>query len=287
MRALVLSGGGCKGAYEAGAIRHLLSCPNPVYDIYCGISVGALNSAFLSQFKEGEEEEARSGLMHLWKTITQKDVYKSWFPLGRLSWWKPSQFNSAPLRETVIKYLDPKRVRSSEKRLRIGAVAMDGEYRVFTEESDCLIEAVLASAAFPVMLTPIEIDGKWWIDGGVKTITPLNEAIYAGATDVDVITTFPLDHTYSGASKKPNQLDVAFRTIEMMSDEIAKDDLRMTEIVNEVVTQYAYNGKRFISMRVMSPKNPLIENSLDFSRSKLNKMFDLGFTQAQKDLPGS
>jgi len=285
MKALVLSGGGCKGAYEAGAIRHLLACPNMIYDIYCGISVGALNAAFLAQFPDGEEDEASAALAHLWKSFKQSDVYKSWFPLGRLSWWKPSQFNSSPLRDTVVKYLDPVKVRKSGKKLRIGAVAMDGEYRVFTEDSDCIIEAVLASAAFPVMLTPVEIDGKWWIDGGVKNITPLHEAIDAGANEADVIVTFPLESVYKDASEKPNQLDVAFRTIELMSDEIAKNDLKIAHTVNHCVLSGITDDKRYVELRVMAPEKTLIKDSLDFSRSKLNRMFDLGYKQAQKDLP--
>lgn len=49
MRALVLSGGGSKGAAEVGVIDYLLEKnPDLDYDIYAGVSVGALNSALLA-----------------------------------------------------------------------------------------------------------------------------------------------------------------------------------------------------------------------------------------------
>src|SRR5512146_1350271 len=48
-RALVLSGGGAKGAFEAGAIYHLVVHRHCDYKEISGVSVGALNGAFLAQ----------------------------------------------------------------------------------------------------------------------------------------------------------------------------------------------------------------------------------------------
>ena len=52
-RAIVLSGGGARGAYEAGVLRFLLdefprrSGLSPDFDIVCGTSVGAIHACFL------------------------------------------------------------------------------------------------------------------------------------------------------------------------------------------------------------------------------------------------
>ncbi|MGH7716974.1 MAG: patatin-like phospholipase family protein, partial [Vulcanimicrobiaceae bacterium] len=48
MKALVLSGGGARGAYEAGVIDGLVS-KGEHFDILCGTSIGALNAAFVAQ----------------------------------------------------------------------------------------------------------------------------------------------------------------------------------------------------------------------------------------------
>jgi NTE family protein len=56
MRAIVLSGGGAKGAAEIGVIDYLLEKePNLDYDIYTGVSVGALNSTLLASGPLKEE----------------------------------------------------------------------------------------------------------------------------------------------------------------------------------------------------------------------------------------
>lgn len=52
MRALVLSGGGVKGAFQLGVLRELLNNnPELDYDVYTGISVGALNASLLASDK--------------------------------------------------------------------------------------------------------------------------------------------------------------------------------------------------------------------------------------------
>ncbi len=62
MRALVLSGGGAKGAYEVGALKYLLLDKETQYDIICGVSVGALNASFLSMYPLGQEKVAYQNL---------------------------------------------------------------------------------------------------------------------------------------------------------------------------------------------------------------------------------
>jgi predicted acylesterase/phospholipase RssA len=57
-RALSLSGGGSKGAYEVGVLHQMarqLQGEDKVYDVMSGISVGSLNAAAMSLFEKGDE----------------------------------------------------------------------------------------------------------------------------------------------------------------------------------------------------------------------------------------
>ena len=57
-RILSMSGGGSKGAYEAGAIHSIfntLEAPDNQYDVVSGVSVGAINSASFALFGKGDE----------------------------------------------------------------------------------------------------------------------------------------------------------------------------------------------------------------------------------------
>ncbi len=53
MKALVLSGGGALGAFEAGAIKALHDGGSE-FDLICGTSIGAINASFAAQDKIDE-----------------------------------------------------------------------------------------------------------------------------------------------------------------------------------------------------------------------------------------
>src|ERR1700676_1802449 len=53
MRALVLSGGGALGAFEAGVVRGLWDAGER-FDLICGTSIGAINASFVAQAKIDE-----------------------------------------------------------------------------------------------------------------------------------------------------------------------------------------------------------------------------------------
>ncbi|CAB4943295.1 unannotated protein [freshwater metagenome] len=78
--ALVLPGGGARGAYEVGALSVLLPelerrGERPT--IFCGTSVGAINAAYLGSVAHlPVEEQVRQGLEH-WHAISKKDIIRS------------------------------------------------------------------------------------------------------------------------------------------------------------------------------------------------------------------
>ncbi|MFN2459942.1 MAG: patatin-like phospholipase family protein [Candidatus Velthaea sp.] len=66
MKALVLSGGGARGAYEAGVIAGLHAA-GETFDIVCGTSIGAINGSFVAQDKFDQ-------LDRVWHTIGSRGV---------------------------------------------------------------------------------------------------------------------------------------------------------------------------------------------------------------------
>jgi NTE family protein len=62
-RALVLSGGASRGVFQAGVLRYLLDKENVEYDIYSGVSVGALNASLLAT---GPLKETLPELEKIW-----------------------------------------------------------------------------------------------------------------------------------------------------------------------------------------------------------------------------
>jgi NTE family protein len=285
MRYLVMSGGGSKWAYEVGAIQHLCGDLEIEYDGYCGVSAGALNAGFMAQYAAGEERLAAELLYRLLRTVDGSRIYRRWFPFGKLhALWKPSMLNSAPLQQLIRTVLDEALVRESGKRLRVGAVSLTtGTYRLFKEDYADLAGAIIASSAFPAMFCPVELDGELWTDGGVREVTPLKAAIDLGATEVDVIVTSP-DYSAPGFPRSPNTLDVGKRVLDLMSDEIISDDLKVALLHNRLAAR-GLSTKREVKIRIVRPDAFLTDDSLDFDPAVLEGMRKAGYEDAKRICP--
>ena len=281
-RALILSGGGSKGAYQAGAIDHLLGVEGINYEIFCGVSVGALNCAMLAMHAAGDEVAAAVRVHEKWKEIRTKDVRKQWFPFGILhALWKPSLYDSKPLITLVEEQMDVSKIISSGKQLAVGAVSLStGQNRDFTQSDvDNIQKAVLASASFPAMLCPIEIDGELWTDGGVRDVTPIAAAIDLGADAIDVIMTSPVKKIIK-FTKKPNTIDVAMQSNEILSDEVLENDIKLADMISELSSVHR-RWKKQVTIRIIRPSESLKVKSLDFDRAALDVMMAQGLKDAQ------
>ena len=152
----------------------------------------------------------------------------------------------------------------------VGAVSLtSGAYETFTQNSPSIIDAVKASATYPVFFKPIKFNDQLWSDGGIKEIVPLKAAIDAGATHVDIIIPNPEKPTRWN-EKKPTTIEVAMRVLELTYDEILSDDLRAILPTDGSVTH-----------RLLRPSTSITDSSLDFDPVKRNKMSELGFKEAQ------
>ncbi len=281
MRGLVLSGGGSKGAFEVGVLQRLMGDEQIEYEMLCGISVGAINAAYLAQTPLGRPREAIARLRALWDTVTNDKVRKDWFPFGKAeALVKLSVYDSTPLHAWIRSGLDVNAVRASGRSLRILAVSLGaGEPFTATETTPDLAEWVIASSAFPVMFTPASIGGDLWSDGGLRSVTPLGEAIRAGATEVDVVlcsdpfAKSPFDP--NGAHAIPQLL---LRSIDIMNDEVSRADLRIAGLKNdlsELKPEY-----RKVKIRVFQPQSPLPFDSLDFAPAHIASMIATGYAQS-------
>jgi NTE family protein len=285
MKGLVLSGGGAKGGYSVGALQHLLGDLEINYDIICGVSVGAINGAFLSQFSSGQEKLAACQLTNMWAHLNTSKIYKRWFPFG--GWhalWNKSFYDSLPLHKLIQEAISLDKIRSSGKQIGVGAVSLSsGKYHIFTKEDDDFINAVLASSAFPGMLTPIKMKGQLWVDGGVKELSPIRTAIDMGATHIDVITTSP-EIRIKKFLDNPSVVDIFKRVIDLSTDKILSNDIEKVVMYNKLA-QAGVSDRKVVELRVFRPYHNLVDDVLDFSPHKIREMMDKGYRDA-KDILG-
>lgn len=280
MRALVLSGGGSKGSYQAGALKYILGEKGVTYDALCGVSVGAINVAFLAMYKPGQELESSNKLAQMWSQLDNSKIYKRWFPFGR--WhaiWKKSFFDSSPLHNLLKSEIDLEKIRESGKQVNVGTVSLSsGKYTIFDQTSDHFIDAVIASASFPGMLTPVNFLGQLWTDGGVKEISPIKKAVELGADIIDVIITNPAVRTKKFI-ENPTTVDILKRSIDLSTDKIMANDIEKVEMYN-LLAQNMLTHKKFVKLNIIRPENNLIEDLLDFRPEKIQEMMEKGYKDA-------
>lgn len=283
MKALVLSGGGSKGSFQCGALSYILGEKQVKYDILCGISVGAINCAFLSMFHHGEEKKSAQILSEMWKQLDTSKIYQRWQPFGRWhSLWKKSFYDSSPLKHLIKSAIDLDKIKSTGKIVTVGAVSItSGEYKIFNQNSSNFIDAVIASASFPGMLEPIGFDGQLWTDGGVKQLSPITTAINLGADDIDVIITSPLNKVKKFINN-PSTVDILKRTIDLSTDKLMTNDVEKIEMHNQLVNAGA-SPKKYVKINILRPTYNLTDDLLDFNPKKIKEMFDRGYYDASRN----
>jgi len=281
MRALVLSGGGSKGAYQVGALKHILGEKHVQYDALCGVSVGAINCAFLSMFPSGQELQSIDILHQMWNGLDNSKIYKRWFPFGR--WhaiWKKSFFDSSPLHKLLRDGLNLDLIRKSGKQVCVGTVSLSsGKYTIFDQNSDYFIDAVIASASFPGMLSPVSFLGQLWSDGGVKELSPIKKAVELGADHIDVIITSPQTRI-NRFVENPTTVDILKRSIDLSTDKIMANDIEKVEMYNKMVAM-GLTGRKHVTLNILRPDYNLIEDLLDFRPFKIQEMLEKGYQDAK------
>jgi len=201
-RALVLSGGGSRGAYEIGAWQALDALGVRFHAVY-GTSIGALNAGLVAQ---GDLEKA----VELWENITIRQVIGSVdedFSIDRMISRKrdvvPFLLENAkhlhaditPLEELMKKYLSEGKVRASGMELGVMTVRVPQLQPVAMRLGDIpegqLADWLLASAScFPVFPTR-RIGGERYMDGGYFDNLPIDMAIADGAEEIVAVDIHP------------------------------------------------------------------------------------------------
>jgi len=284
-RALCLSGGGSRGAHQIGALEYVFNYGYGNFDIITGVSVGALNGSFLAQYGPNQDIQAITDLRQIWDKIENKTIYKRWCPFGMLhALWEKSLYDSTPLENLVNNTLDPARLKSSGKELRVGVVSLDsGNLELYSQRDSCIVDAVKASASFPVFFKPVKLGTSIYTDGGVKEISPLKSAIDLGAEHITVICTSPVRSIPRTVKSIGNTIDVALRSIELMGDEILYNDLATFFKINEQIKSGVLKktDKRYIDIDLIQPDYPLIDNSLNFDPKEIQRMIKTGYKIAR------
>lgn len=290
MNALVLSGGNIKGAYQAGAIEVVLESFEP--EIITGISVGALNTAFLASYGSPVRPAAGNLLAKFWETeITSPKVLvrkRSVVELALRFLFKRWEglISVAPLEKLVRKELGQHLPLPADEPLRasVGAVNLfSGELGYTDAREGRFLDAVMASSAEPILMPLRWISGEPFYDGGLRDITPLKHAIDQGATKIVMILCQP-EHDPRYVFPTGNFLEVAEEVMGIVTNEIMANDIQVFTEINDLVKSGNAPGKRYIPLTVIRPAAPLRGDVTTFTKADIKTMLDQGRADARAAL---
>lgn len=207
---LVLQGGGALGSYQAGAFEALAASQFEP-DWVAGISIGAINAALIAGNAPDDRLDRIRQFWDMvsaplpWQPLGLDDFTRGLFneasaatiaaggvpgfftprfpPVQFLPAENPSQlshYDTAPLRETLLKLVDFERINHKDAmRLSVGAVNVEtGDMPYFDNRAHTITPAhIMGSAALPPGFPAIFVEDAYWWDGGISSNTPLDRVL--------------------------------------------------------------------------------------------------------------
>lgn len=292
-RALVISGGGSKGAFAGGIAEYLLRECQYTYGLFLGTSTGSLLVPLLSI---GEIDKIKAIYTtvtqnHIFSTcpfiITKKDgVYQTRMNhLGILMMFvrgKKTFGESIPLYNLIREIMVEK---DFEKMRKIPADVLvtvsnlstnEVEYKRLKDYSyEDFCEWIWASSNLVPFMSLLEKNGFEYADGGFADLVPITEAIYRGAEEIDVIV-LKSEHIKHQKKSSRNALEVTTRAFDFMLDQISNDDITIGKLEGH---------RRQVKINFYRPQTILTENSLIFEPELMKRWWQEGYAYAEENNP--
>jgi NTE family protein len=274
--AVVLSGGGGKGAYHIGVLKALERL-NIEPDIYTGTSVGSFNAAMLVSGKSLEQAE------RIWLGLTDTDVFLTKFnprslltarstesirlalesirSLARLiasgvmsgkDWWRTLDLDSmmvdsSPMEYLIARSVDVASLKASKKSLCVPLTRLkpvtDDPLEILCNDR-ISHRHIFAACSAPLIFPPVSIGDQTFCDGAVIMNHPLKPAIDAGADDLYLVDLTPPPQAYD-----EHTLPLAYQVMSAQFSAMMRRDLAFARDRNSQFLA-AFKERRLIDGRL-------------------------------------
>lgn len=183
---LILTGGGNRGAAQAVALGALFETGFEP-ELIVGVSVGAINGAYLAFHPNLKGVAA---IWRIWRGLDEEALYGRRLhrlrTLAALVLGRPAAFSNRGLRRLLERELPSRRFEDTRLPFVVTATHLETGTARAIGTGD-IVQAVLASAAVPVHLPPVLVDGERLIDGAIADPVPLHLVAAHGLTGAAVI----------------------------------------------------------------------------------------------------
>lgn len=242
---IALSGGTAKSVTHVGVIKALVEAGIPI-EYVAGTSGGSIVGSMLASGMPISTMETVANTMS-WRKLVSIRLTR----LGFISSERIAEFVRETLGDITFEDLN----------LPTAVVATDlvtGERKVF--RSGSLAQAVRASCSIPQIYLPVEIDGQYYVDGGLSQYLPVETAIELGADFVIASHLAPIDPSY----RRPQNI------------------LQLVVQITGLIARKNFPVSERLASFVIHP-NVDAYSSFDFDHAE--EMIEIGYDTARRALP--
>ena len=290
MRALVISGGGSKGAFAGGVAQYLMERENREYDMFLGTSTGSLLVSHLAcgkidklydiftnvqqqdifsispfvQRKKGDREYVSIDFVNsLWQFIRRKRTFGE----------------SKALRRQIRKNFtieEYKKIKAEKDDVVVTVANLSMNRVEYKSVKDCTYEEfcnwIWISCNYIPFMSLATVNGYEYADGGLGSVIPIREAILRGATEVDAIV---LEAETLGKQKVlgKNPFSLMISLFGHLLNQVEKNDI----VIGKLAAKN--NG---VKLNLYYTPTTLTENSLIFSKVLMEKWWQQGYDYAEQ-----
>jgi len=273
-KALILSGGGARGAFQVGVWKYLREI-NWTPDLICGTSIGAVNAAAIGSGMSVER------LADIWRTHNRSEVYrlKTLHFLRSALRGKPlkSLLDAAPLRAMLTRNLNLEALRQSPIEIIISAVHLATGRLHLYNQTVIEIDHLMASSAMPIFFPWQPIHGELHWDGGVMANSPLFIALERKVEEIIVVLLSPV-------GQRPLPPPASLREgLELVFEHFLIGSYQTAMPVFNGQEAAEYSSQPRIS--VVAPSQMLgFTSLLNFSTRQVNRLINAGYHNARRQL---
>jgi predicted patatin/cPLA2 family phospholipase len=290
MRALVISGGGSKGAFGGGVAQYLIEEMKHEYQLFVGTSTGSL---LVPNLALNHIEKIKN----VYTSVNQESIFNNMpFTIKKNKWGgkeiginhfnvlinflrKKKTFgeskNLRKLIEQTFTEVDFNTLKNSNKDVVVTVSNLSinqVEYKSLKDfEYQDYLDWIWISCNYTPFMSLVKKEGCEYADGGFGSMVPIEEAINRGATTVDVII-LETEVTYYNRLPSRNVFSLISTMHEYMSDRIEKQNIRIGKFVA---------GNHNAILNFYYTPTVLTTNSLVFDKHEMTKWWESGFQFAK------
>lgn len=290
MKALVISGGGSKGAFAGGVAQYLMKDLGRDYDMFLGTSTGSLLVPHLAVHDVGK-------LYNIFTNVQQHDIFSvSPFVQRKKG---DREYVSIDFMNSIWQFMRMKRTFGESKSLKrnikqnftkeefdkiratkedvvvtVSNLSMNRvEYKSINEFSyEEFCNWIWISCNYIPFMSLAKVDGYEYADGGLGCVIPIQEAIRRGATEVDAIVLESENMSKQKVLGK-NPFSLMLSLFGHLLDQVEKNDIMIGKLAAK---------NKGVKLNLYYTPTSLTENSLIFSKCLMVKWWAQGYEYAKQ-----